>query len=263
MQMELPVRRYLTYSSAAARSIEANFRYEEKKLEIDLAETALVLVDCWDHHYVETHLQRAKAIVATCLAPFTAFCREAGILVVHAPGLGVAGRYTEWMENPEDWDRNPEAPAWPPEDFRKKTGRYAGLAWKYTPLLEEWTDYARNRMMIMRELGPVLGDVAVADGRQLHSLLSKRHILHLLYAGFATNWCVPNKDYGMRAMAARGYDIVLLRDATTAVETHATFDTELMKEVAITTMEMMTGFSSTTAAVRTAHASAALAKASV
>ena len=255
MQIEVPARRYLTHAKADEASVEANFRYEEKVLHIETDQTALILVDCWDHHYIESHLRRAKEIVGTRLAPFAGFCRNAGILVVHAPGLGVADRYTDWMENPEDWDRDPAPPDWPPEEFRQRTGPYAELdrGFTSTPLLREWMDYGRNCMGIMPELGPVPGDVAIADGVQLHALLSNRRLLHLLYAGFATNWCVPNKDYGMRAMAARGYNIVLLRDATTAVETHETYEDELMKRVAIQTAEMMTGFSSTCDALKRAY----------
>ena len=29
--------------------------------------------------------------------------------------------------------------------------------------------------------------------------------MHLIYAGFATNWCILNRDYGMWAMAQRGW----------------------------------------------------------
>ena len=252
MELELNVRRYLTYAPDGSASVEANFRPEEKAIRLRTEETALILVDCWDHHYIDTHLARAKAIVDEVLAPATKLCREVGILVVHAPGVGVAPRMTEWMENPEDWDRDHPEPDWPPSEFLERTGSHAELKLSYTKLVDDWIDYAHNRMLTMRELGPEPGDVAVADGSQLHALLRKRRILHLLYAGFATNWCVPNKDYGMRAMATRGYNVVLFRDATTAVETRDTVATELMKEVAITTAEMMTGFSSTCAELRRA-----------
>ena len=126
-----------------------------------------------------------------------------------------------------------------------------------TPLLADWYDYMQNQMMIMREIEPVGNDVVIASGDQLHALLSKRRILHLLYAGFATNMCVPNKDYGTRAMISKGYHAVLLRDATTAVETHETYRNELLKETAITNAETGHGFSSTCKAVRDAYLAAA------
>ncbi|MDP6184338.1 MAG: isochorismatase family protein [Gammaproteobacteria bacterium] len=254
-QLSVSARRYLTYAPTGEESIEANFRYQELDLEIESAETVLILVDCWDHHYIDTHLSRAKEIVSTRLGPFTDFCRRAGILVVHAPGLGVIGRYRDWMANPEDWDQDAPEPDWPPDDFRNRTGPYSELTlWKSTPPMDAWSDYSSNRMGIMRELGPEPGDVAVADGDQLHALLRDRRIMHLLYAGFATNWCVTDKNYGMRAMSTRGYNVVLLRDATTAIETHESYQDELMKENAILTAEMMTGFSSTCAGILESNA---------
>ncbi len=258
MKFDLPVRRYLTYPPEGLPSEEWNNRYEEKTLAVDTDQTALVLVDCWDELRInKTFLRRAADVVRAYIAPFAEFCREAGILVIHAPSLSVASRYMEWMENPEDWDRNPPQPEWPPEEFRKKQGQYAELAWSLTPVLEDWYDHMRNRLMIMREIEPVPGDVLIASGDQLHALLSKRRILHLLYAGFATNMCVPNKDYGTRAMISRGYHAVLLRDATTAVESHETYKDELLKETAILNAETGAGFSSTCDAVRKACQAAA------
>jgi len=32
-------------------------------------------------------------------------------------------------------------------------------------------------------------------------------LLHLFYAGFAANICIPFKDYGIRALRARGYNV--------------------------------------------------------
>ena len=248
MQLRVSARRYLTYAPLGEESIEANFQYQEMDLDLDAAETALILVDCWDHHYIDTHLSRAKEIVSKTLAPFTDFCRDVGILVVHAPGLGVIKRYEDWMENPNEWDRHAAEPDWPPDDFRNRAGQYSKMTlWKSTPAMDAWMDYASNRMGIMPELGPEPGDVAVADGDQLHSLLRDKRILHVLYAGFATNWCVTNKNYGLQAMSTRGYNVVLLRDATTAVETHDSFQDEMMKKTAIRTAEMMTGFSATCA----------------
>ena len=69
-----------------------------------------------------------------------------------------------------------------------------------------------------------------------------RRILHLLYVGFATNWCVLGKDYGIRAMKDRGYNTILLRDATTGVEFPDTLDTLQATELAVREVEQQHGF---------------------
>jgi len=83
----------------------------------------------------------------------------------------------------------------------------------------------------------------VADGRQLHDLCEEKGILHMLVAGFATNWCILNRDYGIRAMAARGYNCILLRDATEGVEFPDTLETRFATEIAVREVEQMHGFS--------------------
>ncbi|RKY61026.1 MAG: hypothetical protein DRP95_03430 [Candidatus Latescibacterota bacterium] len=69
---------------------------------------------------------------------------------------------------------------------------------------------------------PAEGEPVVHTGEQLHRLLSERRVLHLFYAGFAANWCLLYRDYGVLAMHGRGYDIILVRDATAGVEFHDT-----------------------------------------
>ena len=248
MGFSMPIRRYVTHTAEGVSNIEANFGYVHRNVDIDSRETALVLVDCWDHHYIESWLTRAKDVMTTRLAPLAAACREAGILVIHAPGMNVAGRYADWMDDPEDWDRN-RTDGWPPADFVARNAPYEDLHWgsepSMSPELKDWMDYSSNRMMIYRDVAPVAGDLVIATGDQLHSLLRRKGILHLIYAGFATNWCVLNKDYGFRAMTWRGYNGVILRDGTTAVETHESYTTEQMRDFAVLTMEMTMGYSST------------------
>ena len=74
-----------------------------------------------------------------------------------------------------------------------------------------------------------------------HSYRTRR-ILHLLYIGFAINWCVLGKDYGIRAMKDRGYNPILLRDATTGVEFPDTLDTLQATELAVREVEQQHGF---------------------
>src|SRR5256885_16927364 len=71
---------------------------------------------------------------------------------------------------------------------------------------------------------PLPGEPVIHTGAQMHTLLTERRILHLFYAGFATNWCVIGRDYGICAMNDRGYNSILVRDATTGIEFHDTVE---------------------------------------
>ena len=55
---------------------------------------------------------------------------------------------------------------------------------------------------------PAPEDFVVATGDQLHRLCRDRGILHLFYAGFAANICIPFKDYGIRALRAGDNNVV-------------------------------------------------------
>lgn len=80
--------------------------------------------------------------------------------------------------------------------------------------------------------------MVVATGDQLHRLCKDRGILHLFYAGFAANICIPCKDYGVRAFRARGYNTILLRDGTTASESQVTIADLAGTRQAIRQLEM-------------------------
>ena len=91
------------------------------------------------------------------------------------------------------------------------------------------------------------GDFVVGTGQQLHDLCQERGILHLLFAGFATNWCILGRDYGIRAMRGRGYNTILVRDATEGVEFPDTLTARWATELAVREVEQVHGFSTSMA----------------
>ncbi len=84
--------------------------------------------------------------------------------------------------------------------------------------------------------------MVVETGDDLHDLLHQRGILYLFYVGFAANICVPFKSYGMRAMKDRGYEIILVRDCTTAIETEDTLGTMDITRNAVRDTELNIGY---------------------
>jgi nicotinamidase-related amidase len=138
----------------------------------------------------------------------------------------------------------PEPDSWPPAEFRRREGEYAPFAKPAEPKITDWVkDPSRYR--IYEPLGPEPGDFVVATGDQLHRLLKHQRRLHLFYAGFATNICVLYRDYGTRAMAQRGYNVILLRDATIGIEAHDTVEGGWLTQAAVRSVEMLTGHTTT------------------
>ena len=87
----------------------------------------------------------------------------------------------------------------------------------------------------------------VATGEQLQALFREKRILHILYAGFSTNWCILGRDYGLAAMMARGYNVILLRDATEGIEFPDTLEAGWATELAVHEVEQKYGFTAATA----------------
>jgi len=289
--VDLPVRwGSVMRSSTAYDNTEASERHVEAVWPIRLNETALVLVDIWDWHSIRTHRERAAELTRSAIVPLVDAARKAGILIIHAPSPEIAVRYEQWllyagdaaretavegllrrrfgdvlvMSNPPGALKpivdsippalkalNPEDSEWPPRDFRERQGEYAAYA---KPRPAAWREAVRRRD-IPEMLRPKPGDYVIASGDQLHRLLKDRKILHLLYAGFATNMCVQNtRDYSMEQMGRRGYNCILLRDCTTGIENASTLDGLLLTKAAILGLEKSHASASSVDLLRALHA---------
>ena len=209
------------------------------------SEIALVLVDVWSDHHIATHLQRGRDITLKHIRPAIEVFRRLGAAVIHAPGPECAEKYARWIRYAKEGDaRGVSSPVdddWPPAEFRNITAAYKRLARPSESGRQAVRDIAKNRRII-EEIAPQDDDEVVANGNQLHRLLRARQIPHLFYAGFAANICVPFKDYGMRAMKDRGYEIVLIRDGTTAIETADTIERMALTKNAIRDTEFNIGY---------------------
>ena len=221
---------------------EEHFGHGQMDWTLTQETCALVLVDCWAQHPVETHLERGGQIAREKILPVVQACRKAGMRVVHAPSPQQAKLYPQWTRYADEkalFGSTGPGSDWPPEDLRRRTGTYATLARPPEPRIEQWRkEVLPTPRKIMDFLGPEPDDYVVATGEQVHRLCRHRGILHLFYAGFAANICVQRRDYGVWAMLDRGYNIVLLRDCTTAIEHAETWDGMWLTRSSILDMEL-------------------------
>jgi nicotinamidase-related amidase len=92
----------------------------------------------------------------------------------------------------------------------------------------------------------------VPDTTELDSYLQAHHITTLLYAGYASNWCLLNRPTGIFSMKRIGYDIILVRDCTIAFEMPETLDSEAANLVIINLIENQFGATTTLDDLKTA-----------
>ena len=89
---------------------------------------------------------------------------------------------------------------------------------------------------------PAADEGIAENAHQLFALCKDASINHLIYAGFAINWCLLLSPGGMADMQKRGMMCSALRQATTAVENKETARRELCKGIGLWRVALAFGF---------------------
>lgn len=76
------------------------------------------------------------------------------------------------------------------------------------------------------ELCPTGDDLVVDQSWQLHRLMQNRDITHLIYTGWALNWCLWFSPCGMGDMQRKGYLCSAVRGGCVAIENRESADRE-------------------------------------
>lgn len=243
-QIELLCRFARQVTDPDQESHERYLEYGEVRWNLPVQEIALVLVDCWPGFPNESYRARSEKICKTKIKPVLEKCREIGIAVVHAPDRTTAENYPAFRYRPEPSavSAMQDEKASKKKDWPDKAKFYVPNKVSDEPRLKEWWDENNpDCFKIDPSLEPAADDVVVASGEELQLFCRKKRIRHLVYVGFATNFCVLNKDYGVRPMSKRGYNIVLVRDATSAVESSETVDELWATRASIFSVEINVG----------------------
>jgi len=212
--------------------------WQKTEIELALEHTAVVVMHAWDCGTYEDYpgswraveyIPRSYEICRTVFPPLLAAVRYQDL-----PGY----RQTVELAGPE-----PEPPGQIERD----------------PLVEELWHFksdrsymgAHNRPDIERgrktrdfpdEARPQKGEGIAENAHQLFALCREAGVNHLIYAGFAINWCILMSPGGMLDMSRRGLMCSAFRQATTAVENKETARSELAKEVALWRVAVHFGF---------------------
>ncbi len=228
--------------------------WKTAELEINPQRSAVVLMHAWDCGTVQEYpgwyrsvecLPRANRIMQTVFPPLLAAVRASALRLFHV--VGGADYYQEYP----GYKRavrlaGPDPP--PPERIESD------------PVLEELREFKDtcsrqgpgNRPDIRRGFAnmkdfppparPQGREGIAADARQLFALCREAQVNHLIYAGFAINWCLLLSPGGMADMSQRGLMCSALRQAVTAVENKETARGELCKEIALWRVALAFGF---------------------
>jgi nicotinamidase-related amidase len=234
---------------------EENFVRRELRFELPVEQTALLLIDLWNVHHIQSWIERAEAMTRDVIVPLIDTARATGLAIIHAPAPQIAVKHGVAAEAAAP---SQPGPTWPPAEFAARQGRYAVFRGprNQPPGIDIYWRDLESRLDISPHVRVTDSDFMIATGEQLHRLCAERGILHLVVAGFATNWCILGRDYGVRAMSCRGYNVILLRDATEGVEFPDTLDKRWATELATREVEQVWGFTASCEDFRAACAAA-------
>ena len=243
--LDLNVRYFQDSTPAGVPCREENFIRREIRMKLPVERTALVLVDLWNTHFIDSWIERAARVTREAIVPAIQAGRNAGLTVIHAPSPEVARQFPQASRNPKAPDPTRGGADWPPPAFRGREGEYRAYQGPRSqpPGIGIHWDPISGDLTVSPAVEVHDEDVVIASGAELHEVLAERNVLHLVYAGFATNWCVLGRDYGIRSMARYGYNIVFLRDCTAGVEFPDTLDERFVTEIAVREIEQQFGFS--------------------
>ncbi len=175
VKLNLRVRYFQDSTPPGVPCIEKNFKRREIVMPLSIEQTALILVDIWNGHYIKSWMERAKEVTIKAIVPVIDKARETGLTIIHAPAPGVASKYrlsTQYASD-EDIFPTPRVYDWPPEDFVKRKGDYKifDTARHQPPgLHEKMRELKLPPLDLSEDIEIRPDDYMIRNGNQLHRL---------------------------------------------------------------------------------------------
>jgi len=225
------------------------------ELPLSLKHTALCVMHAWDcpdraqfpgiYSAVE-YLPRAAEILENNMPRLIEAFRRAGIQVIHVEGGDYVHKYEQYRQTMKrikgKLPKNRQL-ARPAPDKTLKTLKEFRTAHVH-PGKENIADIdAACRIRdIHPNARPQPGEYMVTQSDELHAVCNLHGINHLIYAGFAVNYCLLMSPGGMLDMNRRGFLCSVVKDATTAVECDFSARTEMARQLALWNAALTFGF---------------------
>jgi len=227
--------------------------WKQAEIEISPEHTAVVMMHAWDtgepdefpgwRRCVE-YIPRAEEICRTVFPPLLEAVRSSEMKLFHVVGGG--NYYADYPGHKLAVELAGLAPALPDRAVADPTLNHL---WEFRGehvfVGRHNDDDVRRgfeRLGFPPEAEPV-GDEGIAENEhQLFALCRHFGVNHLIYAGFAINWCLLMSPGGMLDMSRRGFMCSAIRQAVTAVENKESARSQICKELALWRVALAFGF---------------------
>jgi hypothetical protein len=227
--------------------------WKKADLPMDLSHTALVVMHAWQtgarqeypgwHRAVE-YIPRAEEICQTVFPRFLTAVRASEMKLFHVVYPGpYCKNYPGYKKSVELAGPEPVKP----EKIQVDATAEALRRFQYDHVCvgrhnEEDVIRGFKNLDFHPESQP-MGDEGIAENRyQLLGLCKHHQISHLIYVGFAINWCLLLASGGIAEMNQHGLLCSTIRQAVTAVENKETVRRELCKEEGLWRVSVAYGF---------------------
>ena len=252
MAVKIRTQYYEQFDADPAREVPAEGYggWKSAELEIEPRHTALVVMHAWEtgtremypgwYRYVE-YIPRAQQIGRTVFPRLLSAVRASELKLFHVVGGG------DYYKGYAGYKRAVELAGPPPEP---------PTAAKRDPVFEQLRQFKEDlnkhnapdiergfkNLTFQAEAVPA-GDEGIAENaHQLFALCRAHDINHLVYVGFAINWCLLLSPGGMADMGKHGIICSTIRQATTAVENKESARHELCKALALWRIAIAFGY---------------------
>ncbi len=224
--------------------------WKSAKMEIAPEHTAIVLMHGWDTGMLEQYpgwyrmveyLPRAEEICRTIFPQLLSSVRGSGIKLFHVVG---GGDYYKDYPGYSNTVRlaGPESAPFEKIESEPILDKLRKFKVQLGNHNAEDVQNGFENLDFAKEAKPV-GDEGIAkDTHQLFALCKEHGVNHLIYAGFAVNWCLLLSPGGMAEMSKHGVMCSVLRQAVTAVENKETARGQICKQIALWRVALAFGY---------------------
>ncbi|MGM0491485.1 MAG: hypothetical protein ACQER1_00960 [Armatimonadota bacterium] len=224
--------------------------WKSDELEINPDRTALVVMHAWDCGSYEDfpgwwrrveYIPRMQAIVRNVFPPLLGAVRASPLELFHVVGGGDYYAHLPGYQRAAQLAGSTRAT---PEKVKADPVLERLRQFKQDLIAHNLEDTRRGfeQVDFPDEARPVGDEGIAANAPQLLALCSDAGVNHLIYVGFAINWCLLLSPGGMADMSRHGIMCSTIREATTAVENAETAREELAKQIALWRVALAFGY---------------------
>jgi nicotinamidase-related amidase len=233
--------------------------WQQRPLYVPKRESALVVMHAWNAglderlpydpgspyagwYRMAEYLQRAICISREVLPPLIAAARETGFNVIHVSSGDYAKRFPGYKLAAGLAGPAPEPPAGAPGSVVRDQWCSERYAQSHGAHNLADIDAGCKLLDFPPQAMPLDDEPVVLRSHELNAVCRDRGVWHLIYCGFAINWCLLLSPGGMVDMSRLGYTCSAVRDAVTAVENRETARRELCKAEALWRVALAFGY---------------------